>query len=132
MEGIGMTVVLDASALLALLHNEQGADKVEAALLNKAVISTVNWTEVIQKAIARNISVDDLDNELAAVGLSFFSFDMQQARIAGGLWQQTKALGLSLGDRACLALALHLDLPVLTADKIWQQLDIGVSIQLIR
>ena len=59
-----MAVVLDASALLAMLHNEQGADKVEAALFNKAVISTVNWTEVIQKAIAKNIRVDDLDNEL--------------------------------------------------------------------
>jgi len=127
-----MNMVLDASALLALLHNEQGADKVEEAMLNKAVISTVNWTEVIQKAIAKNISVDDLDNELAVVGLSFFSFDRQQARIAGSLWQQTKELGLSLGDRACLALAIHLDLPVLTADKIWQQLDIGVSVQLIR
>ena len=127
-----MTVVLDASALLAMLHNEQGADKVEAALFNKAIISTVNWTEVIQKAIARNIRVDDLDNELAAVGLSFCSFDRQQARVAGSLWQQTKKLGLSLGDRACLALALHLDLPVLTADKIWQRLDIGVSILLIR
>ena len=127
-----MNVVLDASALLALLHNEKGADKVEEAIFDKAVISTVNWTEVIQKAIARNISIDDLDNELAVVGLSFFSFDRQQARIAGSLWQQTKALGLSLGDRACLALAIHLDLPVLTADKIWQQLDIGVSIQLIR
>ena len=127
-----MNMVLDASALLALLHNEKGADKVEEAMLNKAVISTVNWTEVIQKAIAKNISVDDLDNELAVVGLSFFSFDRQQARIAGSLWQQTKELGLSLGDRACLALAIHLDLPVLTADKIWQQLDIGVSVQLIR
>ena len=101
-------------------------------MLNKAVMSSVNWTEVIQKAIARNISIDDLDNELAELGLSFFSFDNQQARIAGSLWQQTKELGLSLGDRACLALAIHLDLPVLTADKIWQQLDIGVSIQLIR
>ena len=127
-----MNVVLDASALLALLHNEKGADKVEEAMLNKAVISTVNWTEVIQKAIAKNISIDDLDNDLAVVGLSFFSFDRQQARIAGSLWQQTKELGLSLGDRACLALAQHLDLPVLTADKIWQQLNIGVSIQLIR
>jgi len=127
-----MNSVLDASALLALLHNEKGADKVEEAIFNKAVMSSVNWTEVIQKAIARNISVDNLDNELAELGLSFLSFDMQQAYIAGSLWQQTKELGLSLGDRACLALAIHLDLPVLTADKIWQQLDIGVSIQLIR
>jgi PIN domain nuclease of toxin-antitoxin system len=127
-----MTVVLDASALLALLHNERGADKVEEAILNKAVISTVNWSEVIQKAIARNIRIDDLDSELTVVGLSFFSFDIQQAHIAGSLWQQTKELGLSLGDRACLALAIHLDLPVLTADKIWQQLDIDLSIELIR
>lgn len=102
-------MVLDASALLALLHNEKGADKVEEAILNKAIISTVNWSEVIQKAIVRNISIDDLDRELAVLGLSFFSFDIQQARIAGSLWQQTKELGLSLGDRACLALAIHLD-----------------------
>jgi ribonuclease VapC len=127
-----MNSVLDASALLALLHNEKGADRVEEAILNKAVISSVNWAEVIQKVIAKNISIDNLDNELAAVGLSFLSFDRQQASIAGSLWQQTKELGLSLGDRACLALAQQLDLPVLTADKIWQRLDIGVSIQLIR
>jgi ABC-type antimicrobial peptide transport system ATPase subunit len=57
---------------------------------------------------------------------------MLQAHIAGSLWQQTKALGLSLGDRACLALAIQLNLPVLTADKLWQQLDVGVAIQLIR
>ena len=127
-----MNSVLDASALLALLHNENGEDRVEEAIFNKAVISSVNWAEVIQKVIAKNISVDNLDNELAAVGLSFLSFDRQQASIAGSLWQQTKELGLSLGDRACLALAQQLDLPVLTADKIWQRLDIGVSIQLIR
>jgi PIN domain nuclease of toxin-antitoxin system len=127
-----MNSVLDASALLALLHNEKGADRVEEAILNIAVISSVNWVEVIQKVIAKNISIDDLDNELAAVDLSFLSFDRQQASIGGSLWQQTKELGLSLGDRACLALAQQLDLPVLTADKIWQRLDIGVSIQLIR
>ena len=127
-----MNSVLDASALLALLHNEKGADRVEEAVFNKAVISSVNWAEVIQKVIAKNISIDNLDNELAAVGLSFLSFDRQQASIAGSLWQQTKELGLSLGDRACLALAQQLDLPVLTADKIWQRLDIGASIQLIR
>ena len=96
-----MNSVLDASALLALLHNEKGADRVEEAIFNKAVISSVNWAEVIQKVIAKNISVDNLDNELAAVGLSFLSFDRQQASIAASLWQQTKELGLSLSDRAC-------------------------------
>jgi len=72
-----MNSVLDASALLALLHNEKGADRVEEAILNKAVISSVNWAEVIQKVIAKNISIDNLDNELAAAGLSFLSFDRQ-------------------------------------------------------
>ncbi len=127
-----MNVVLDASALLALLHNEKGADRVERAILNKAVISSVNWAEVTQKAIAKNINIDNLSNELVELGLSFFSFDLQQAHIAGSLWLQTKDLGLSLGDRACLALAIHLDLPVLTADTIWKQANIGVHIQLVR
>ena len=68
-----MNSVLDASALLALLHNEKGADRVEEAIFNKAVISSVNWAEVIQKVIAKNIRIDNLDNELAAVGLSFLS-----------------------------------------------------------
>lgn len=80
-----MNSVLDASALLALLHNEKGADRVEEAILNKAVISSVNWAEFIQKVIAKNISIDNLDNELAAVGISFLSFDRQQASIAGSL-----------------------------------------------
>ena len=126
-----MNIVLDASALLALLHNENGSDKV-AAILDRAIISSVSWAEVVQKAIAKDIKVDGLDNELAAFGLAFSSFDRQQAHIAGSLWQSTKGLGLSLGDRACLALAIHLGLPVLSADKVWQQLDIGVAIQLIR
>lgn len=127
-----MNIVLDASALLALLHNEKGADKVETAILNKAVISNVNWAEVIQKAASKKVNVDNLDKELAELGLSFLDFNIEQAYIAGNLWQQTKELGLSLGDRACLALAIYLNIPVLTADKIWQQLDIGVSVQTIR
>jgi len=98
-----MNTVLDASALLALLHNEQGTDKVADAILNKAAISSVNWTEVIQKAIAKKINIENLDQDLAALGLTYFDFDMQQAHIAGNLWQQTKPFGLSLGDRACLA-----------------------------
>ncbi len=118
-----MNSVLDASALLALLHNEKGADKVEAAILNYALISTVNWTEVVQKAVAKNINVDDLHNELVELGLSFYSFDLSQAYVAGCLWVQTKEFGLSLGDRACLALAIHLGLPVLTADTIWNIVD---------
>ncbi|MBT9097911.1 type II toxin-antitoxin system VapC family toxin [Methylovulum psychrotolerans] len=127
-----MNSILDASALLAWLQEEPGADITQSAILNKAAISTVNWAEVIEKAIAHGINIDNLDDELAELGLSFIDFDRRQAYIAGDLRQKTKTQGLSLGDRACLALAIHLNLPVLTADKIWQQLNIGVSVQLIR
>jgi PIN domain nuclease of toxin-antitoxin system len=127
-----MTVVLDASALLALLHNEQGADKVAHAIFNKAIISSVNWAEVIQKTNAKGINVNQLDNELITLGLAFYPFDIQQAHVAGTLWQKTKPFGLSLADRACLALAMQLNLPVLTADKIWCELALDIPIQLIR
>lgn len=127
-----MNKVLDASALLALLQNEKGAAKVENAILNQAVISTVNWSEVIQKSVAKNINIANLDSELKELGLSYFPFDIKQAEIAADLWGYTKTYGLSLADRTCLALAIHLNIPVLTADKIWQQLNIGVDIELIR
>lgn len=127
-----MNMVLDASALLAFIHHERGDDKVEKIIVNKAVISSVNWAEVAQKAQAQNINVDNLFYDLVELGLSYVSFNINQARIAANLWQYTKIYGLSLGDRACLALAIELNLPVLTADKIWKQLDIGVDIQLVR
>jgi len=95
-----MKTVLDASALLALLHNEKGADEVKKALFNEAVISSVNWAEVVQKVMTKNIDVTNLENELAELGLSIFNFDAKQAHIAANLWLHTKKLGLSLADRA--------------------------------
>lgn len=126
-----MTVVLDASALLALLHNEPGATHVESVLYG-ALISTVNWSEVIQKARARGAKTDGLSSEISAAGVVFQPFSLTQAEIAGALWTTTRDIGLSLGDRACLALAIDQALPALTGDREWTRLSLPVEVQQIR
>jgi PIN domain nuclease of toxin-antitoxin system len=126
-----MSVVLDASALLAYLQAEPGSDEVEAAL-DGAAMCTVNWAEVIQKAKAAEVETPTLRADLEALGLELQPFTSNQAEIAAELWQRTRYIGLSLGDRACLALALDTDRPTLTTDRAWQQINIGVTITLIR
>jgi len=126
-----VTCVLDASALLALLHNERGAERVEPALPG-AIVSTVNWAEVIQKSVAHGANIDGMSEELQAAGVIFEAFSHSQAEIAGQLWLTTRPFGLSLGDRACLALGLLRSLPVMTADKAWNQLQLDVPVDVIR
>ncbi len=120
-----------ASALLAMLQAEAGADRVEA-LLDGSVVSTVNWTEVIQKAQARGVDTTGLAHELIGAGLQIVSFDLAAAERGGLLWADTWGQGLSLGDRACLAAALERGLPVLTADRAWTELNLGVTVESIR
>jgi PIN domain nuclease of toxin-antitoxin system len=123
--------VLDASALLALLHREAGADVVLSAIGN-AAISTVNWSEVLKKAIERGVSIEGMREDLEALGLQIVLFTVEQAEAAAQLYPTTKPLGLSLGDRACLVLGLELGAVTLTADQIWSELGLCISIQLIR
>jgi PIN domain nuclease of toxin-antitoxin system len=125
-------VVLDASALLALLFSEVGGDQVAEAINHGAIISAVNWAEVLKKAIERNVAIDLLQTDLEIVGLQILAFTPQAAFLSASLWPQTRALGLSFGDRACLALGLEQNLKVLTADTVWQSLAIGIPIQTIR
>lgn len=126
-----MTSVLDASSLLAFLHDEPGAPRVWAALPG-ALVSTVNWSEVVQKALQRDADIAGLHDDFAQVGVEFVPFSVQQAQIAALLWPRTRASGLSLGDRACLALGLERGAPILTADQAWSGLRIGVPIEQIR
>lgn len=126
-----MTCVLDASALLALFHEERGAERVEAAL-EGALISSVNWAEVIQKSLAHGVDVDGMHEELLSTGVTVEVFTRPQAEIAGKLWTATRQLGLSLGDRACLALGIERSLPVITADRAWKKLRLEIAVDVIR
>lgn len=126
-----MTTVLDASALLCFLQSEPGADKVDAAL-PEAVISSVNWAEVMQKSLAANVNVTGLRDDLIALGLAILPFTAEEAEIAAQLWQTTRQCGLSLGDRACLALATRLNAPVQTADHVWSSLNLPIAVHNIR
>lgn len=117
--------------MLALLQREAGSEAVEKALSGSR-LSTVNLAEVVGKAVERQVDVGSLAAGLAGLGVRLEPFTIRQAEIAGALLPRTRALGLSLGDRACLALALEADLPVLTADRAWRALDPMPAIRLIR
>ncbi|KGF73765.1 twitching motility protein PilT [Neosynechococcus sphagnicola sy1] len=126
-----MTVVLDASALLAYLKAEPGGDLVDGVLA-ESVISSVNWAEVIQKSIAASVNVDGMLDDLEALGLVVEPFTPEDGEMAGRLWEQTRQAGLSLGDRACLSLGLRLGVNVLTADHAWTALNLSLDMQVIR
>ena len=108
--------VLDAYALLALLQQEPGAETVEP-LLEKAVISSVNWSEVVQKSLERGVELGSLREDLEVLELSIAPFDVEEAEIAALLRRESAELRLSLADRACLALASELSVPALTTDS---------------
>jgi PIN domain nuclease of toxin-antitoxin system len=126
-----MRVVLDASALLAYLNDEPGAELVDQ-LLADAVMGSVNWAEVVQKAISAGVEVDDLLADLQALGLSVVPFLPADGETAGRLWEPTRQLGLSLGDRACLSVGLRLGLTVVTCDRAWAGLELPIEVQVVR
>jgi len=123
--------VLDASALLTLLNAEKGRDLV-LEFLPKSVISTVNLAEVVTRLSMIGMPDGEVREALTMLGLETIPFDEEQAFRAGLLSTYTRTLGLSLGDRACLALAITNHAAALTADRAWKDLDIGVEIKLIR
>jgi ribonuclease VapC len=125
-------IVLDASAILAALNHEPGSEKLTPEMLSNAAGSTVNLAEVHAKLVSRGGHPDEAWEDTLSAIHEPVPFTEEQARIAGGLVAQTRALGLSLGDRACLALALALKAPVYTTDRSWKNLELGVRIQLIR
>jgi PIN domain nuclease of toxin-antitoxin system len=131
------TRVLDASALLAYLNDDAGADMVEEALLRGSAISAVNLAEVLSKLAEVGEDPQDVSENLTRRGLlggklvvSPLSAD--DAVVIARLHRSTRAHGLSLGDRACLGLALRLRVPALTADRAWSRLKSGVKVETIR
>jgi ribonuclease VapC len=135
-----VSCVLDASALLAYLHEEQGADVVADAVAETAAISAANWAETLSKVAEIGHSPTEVAADLQEQGLlggllEVVALTAEDALVIGDLRPRTRDLGLSLGDRACIALALRLAVPVLTADGRWTELEgigVDVSVQPIR
>ena len=125
------SVVLDSSAVLAFLYGEPGGEHV-SKVLHGAAISTVNFAEVLARLIDRGWPDTEALAMISNLPLLVRAFDSDHAISAGLLRPDTRRLGLSLGDRACLALARAEGLPVLTSDRAWASLDVGVEIRMIR
>jgi ribonuclease VapC len=127
-------VVLDSSAILAILHHEPGAEFFDRHLdlLENSSMSAVNVAEAYGKLVGRGMDSAEAWEALTAPLPDIVPFDQEQARIAGALVPQTRALGLSWGDRACLALGIALKAPVYTADRAWKKLNVNIKIHAIR
>jgi PIN domain nuclease of toxin-antitoxin system len=132
-----VSAVLDASALLAYLLREPGEDVVANALAGGLVMSAVNLSEVLSKlavvgADARAALESLVSRGIVGGTVSVIPFTEDDALACAALRPGTASAGLSLADRGCLALAERLDLPALTADRTWADLNVGVDVKLIR
>jgi len=124
--------VLDASALLASLFDEPGAD-VAAAALAQSVMSALNYSEVIAKQIRMGERLEAAIQNVDNLDLLIIPWDVDLAREASDLCTLAWTHGLSLGDRACLATARRLRRTVLTAERKWRHLpNLGIDIRIIR
>ncbi len=123
--------VLDASALLALLFKEPGA-KLVVPHLPGSMLSAINLSEVVSKAVENGLMLEDARRMLSEFPCQIVPFDVDAAYLTASLRAATRPFGLSLGDRACLALALSENVPAVTADQSWAKCDLGVKVIQIR
>lgn len=126
-----MSIVFDSSALLAVTFEEEGAE-IAAQALNDGIISAVNASEVITRYVDLGASEEEALTSFRAFGLEIYPFDESLAIATGLMRSATRDAGLSLGDRACLALAIREHSSVLTADRAWATLDLDIAVELIR
>ncbi len=124
-------VVLDASAVLAYLNDEPGSDEVHGVLAH-AAISAVNQAEVVTKLAETGHSRDEVSEILGRLDLATIPFDAEQALECGLLRVSSKRFGLSLGDRACIGLAIRRDATAFTTGREWSQLKLAGRIRVLR
>lgn len=126
-----MSAVIDASALLAVLLGEEGAEKV-IPVMRGSMMSAVNASECFSRAVDRGASAAAVVAMLRDFEMEVVPFGLDEAAAAADLRPRTRAVGASLGDRACLALSIARDVPVYTGDRRLADLDLGIDIRLIR
>jgi PIN domain nuclease of toxin-antitoxin system len=124
-------IVLDSSALLAMLFFESGCERV-AELVPQSCMSTVNLAEVLGRLARDGRALDEVLDRIEQMGVDLIAFDREMAREVAALLLPTAPWGLSLGDRACLALARLRRLPAVTADRAWANLDLDIAVEVIR
>jgi ribonuclease VapC len=124
-------LVVDASAILAAIRGEAGAQAVIDGVRG-ARISSLNHCEIVGWLAERGSTREDIEGVVGPFDLTVEVFDRARAMAAGLLTAKIKRRNISLGDRACLALAMELGMPVMTGDRAWRDLDIGVEVQLFR
>ncbi len=124
--------VFDASAMLALLFEERGAENLTDEILGRAVASTVNLAEVQCKLVKMGHEPDKAWRDALLTVVAAEPYTVEHAKTAGTLIAETQKHGLSLGDRSCLALAIALKAPVYTTEQAWKNLKVGVPIHVIR
>ncbi len=125
------TVALDASAILAYLRSEPGASSV-GDMMPQSIVSSVNLSEVIAKLAEEGLEEVEIRRTIDRLPILVIPLDEESAYVAGLLRPVTKSEGLSLGDRACLALGLSMGLPVITADRNWTRVSLDLDVRLIR
>ena len=123
--------VLDSSAILALINNEAGAQQVEP-LISKSIVSAVNFSETLAILERHGIKTKEGSHLLRAMIKEIIPFTAEHAFISSEIYLSCQAKGLSLGDRACLALGISSNKPVITADRVWQELSLNINIRCIR
>jgi PIN domain nuclease of toxin-antitoxin system len=125
-------VVLDASAILAIIFHEPGEERLTPEILDRSVVSAVNLAEVQGKLIKKGFEPEVAWGTALQLVVAVKPFTDGSARIAGDLISTTEQYGLSLGDRSCLALAIALNAPVYTTEQAWRNLKVGIPIHVIR
>jgi len=130
-DGLLVSFVLDTSALLAMMQDAPGGSLVGVKLQHSA-ISALNLSEVLDYCHGHDIQIGGMVGDLRALGLEIHPFSAEDASAVAEITSQLGQPDLSLADRACLALARRLNIPALTADRSWKNLDLGIAVRLLR
>ena len=126
-----MTRAIDTSVIMAILLEERGGD-VAARLAPGGLLSSVNFAEILTKCVERSLSPHIADDYIRGSGIDIVGFDAEMAVLSADLFRVARKGLLSLGDRACIATAARMNATVVTADRVWAELDLPCPVELIR